>query len=150
MVDGKVLQLVNKKGGSYSAIAPRLEIAETFDWDEEEVTSDDDEMVEVKVLVALSNDEKMVLGKSMLEMEQLKEETHINEKWLNSSDKMSFDHEMIPKSKDWVERLNPDSKLPNFNIARILVLESQAVNKSLGLTEVTSKPESSKELVSEP
>ncbi|GJT87673.1 hypothetical protein Tco_1069390 [Tanacetum coccineum] len=37
---------------------------------------------------------------------------------------------MIPKSKDWVERLCPDSKLPNFNTGRILGLENQAVNES--------------------
>ncbi|GJT33185.1 retrovirus-related pol polyprotein from transposon TNT 1-94 [Tanacetum coccineum] len=44
---------------------------------------------------------------------------------------MVYDHEMVPKSKDWVERHNPDSKLPNFNTGRILVPESQAVNKEL-------------------
>ncbi|GJT87670.1 hypothetical protein Tco_1069387 [Tanacetum coccineum] len=37
---------------------------------------------------------------------------------------------MIPKSKDWVERLCPNSKLPNFNTGRILGLENQAVNES--------------------
>ncbi|GJV64653.1 hypothetical protein Tco_1475481 [Tanacetum coccineum] len=44
---------------------------------------------------------------------------------------MSYDQEMVPKNKDWVERLNPDSKLPNFNTRRILVPKSQAVNESL-------------------
>ncbi|GJV06642.1 retrovirus-related pol polyprotein from transposon TNT 1-94 [Tanacetum coccineum] len=34
-----------------------------------------------------------------------------------------YDHEMVLKSKDWVERLNPDSKLPNINTGRILVPE---------------------------
>ncbi|GJS93447.1 hypothetical protein Tco_0800415, partial [Tanacetum coccineum] len=42
-----------------------------------------------------------------------------------------YDQEMVPKIKDWVERLNPDSKLPNFNTERILVPKSQAVNESL-------------------
>ncbi|GJW78662.1 retrovirus-related pol polyprotein from transposon TNT 1-94 [Tanacetum coccineum] len=41
-----------------------------------------------------------------------------------------------------VERLNPDSKFPNFNTGRILVLESQAVNESL---ETSNTPESSKD-----
>ncbi|GJV11870.1 hypothetical protein Tco_1353411 [Tanacetum coccineum] len=36
---------------------------------------------------------------------------------------IGYDHEMVPKSKDWVERHNPDSKLSNFNTGRILVLE---------------------------
>ncbi|GJW64167.1 retrovirus-related pol polyprotein from transposon TNT 1-94 [Tanacetum coccineum] len=63
--------------------------------------------------------------------EQLKEEKHVNEKWLNSSNK--------------VERHNPGSKLPNFNTRRILVLESQAVNECLKLIEAPIDPKSSKE-----
>ncbi|GJY43219.1 retrovirus-related pol polyprotein from transposon TNT 1-94, partial [Tanacetum coccineum] len=55
---------------------------------------------------------------------------------------MGYDQEMVPKTKDWVERLNPDSKLPNFNTGRILVPESQAVNDSL---ETSNTPESSKD-----
>ncbi|GKC08168.1 hypothetical protein Tco_0999778 [Tanacetum coccineum] len=56
---------------------------------------------------------------------------------------MGYDQEMVPKTKDWVERLNPDSKLPNFNTGRILVRESQAVNESLKPTEMSNTPESS-------
>ncbi|GKF04727.1 hypothetical protein Tco_0035395 [Tanacetum coccineum] len=41
---------------------------------------------------------------------------------------MDYDQEMVSKSKDWVERLNLDSMLPNFNTGGILVSESQAVN----------------------
>ncbi|GJZ64671.1 retrovirus-related pol polyprotein from transposon TNT 1-94 [Tanacetum coccineum] len=37
---------------------------------------------------------------------------------------MGYDQEMVSKTKDWVERLNPDSKLPNFNTGRILVPKS--------------------------
>ncbi|GKB10625.1 hypothetical protein Tco_0844548 [Tanacetum coccineum] len=58
---------------------------------------------------------------------------------------MGYDHEMVPKSKDWVERLNPNSKLSNFNTGRILVPESQAVNKPLKPTETSTNPESSKD-----
>nr|GEW54089.1 hypothetical protein [Tanacetum cinerariifolium] len=58
---------------------------------------------------------------------------------------MDYDHEMVSKSKDWVERLNPDSKLPNFNTGRILVLESQAVNESLKPTEALTDPKSSQD-----
>nr|GEV22240.1 retrovirus-related Pol polyprotein from transposon TNT 1-94 [Tanacetum cinerariifolium] len=49
---------------------------------------------------------------------------------------IGYDQEMVPKTKDWVERLNPDSKLLNFNTKRILVPKSQAVNKSLKPTEM--------------
>ncbi|GJS99284.1 hypothetical protein Tco_0820454 [Tanacetum coccineum] len=58
---------------------------------------------------------------------------------------MGYDQEMVPKTKDWVERLNPDSKLPNFNTGRILVPESQAVNESLEPTKTLNTPDSSKD-----
>ncbi|GJY72254.1 hypothetical protein Tco_0475957 [Tanacetum coccineum] len=81
--------------------------------------------------------------------EQLKEEKKINEKWLTSSKKVSqcirYDQEMVPKTKDWVERLNPDTNLPNFNTGRILVPESQVVNESLEPTGTLNTPESSKD-----
>ncbi|GJR44767.1 retrovirus-related pol polyprotein from transposon TNT 1-94 [Tanacetum coccineum] len=77
--------------------------------------------------------------------EQLKKEKKINKKWLTRS-KKGYDQEMVPKTKDWVERLNPDSKLPNFNTGRILVPESQAVNDSL---ETSNTPESSKDYEAE-
>ncbi|GJR87455.1 retrovirus-related pol polyprotein from transposon TNT 1-94 [Tanacetum coccineum] len=38
-------------------------VAEAYEWDEEEVSSDDNEMVEVKVLMALADDENIVVGK---------------------------------------------------------------------------------------
>nr|GEX57245.1 retrovirus-related Pol polyprotein from transposon TNT 1-94 [Tanacetum cinerariifolium] len=64
--------------------------------------------------------------------------------------KMSFrsryDQEMVPKTEDWVERLNPDSKLPNFNTGRILVPKSQVVNESL---KVLNTLESSKDFEAE-
>ncbi|GKD08936.1 hypothetical protein Tco_1188621 [Tanacetum coccineum] len=41
-------------------------VAETFEWDEDEV-SDDEEIEQVKVLMALADDE-LVVGKTMLEM----------------------------------------------------------------------------------
>ncbi|GJU09704.1 hypothetical protein Tco_1132100 [Tanacetum coccineum] len=47
--------------------------------------------------------------------------------------------------KDWVERLNPDRKLPNFNTGKVLVPESQAVNESLKLTETSNNSKSSKD-----
>ncbi|GJZ66681.1 hypothetical protein Tco_0623377 [Tanacetum coccineum] len=58
---------------------------------------------------------------------------------------LNYDHEVVPKSKDWVERLNSDNKLPNFNTGRILVHKSKAINECLQLTKVSSDPESSKE-----
>ncbi|GJZ60253.1 hypothetical protein Tco_0616069 [Tanacetum coccineum] len=58
---------------------------------------------------------------------------------------IGYDQEMVAKTKEWVERLNPDNKLPNFNTGRILVPESQAVNESLKPTKTLNNPESSKD-----
>ncbi|GJR77236.1 hypothetical protein Tco_0089601 [Tanacetum coccineum] len=186
-------------------------VDETFDWDEEEVY-DDEEMTQVKVLMALAddelsvgknharNDDLLALKQANLEavtfqiqntkltklnhalQDQLKYERKVNEKWLNSSNKVSqciteqipnqkkkilggeqltessskndvkenpfipasldYDHEMVPKSKDWVERLKPYSKLPNFNIGRILVPENHSLRERPGLgTMKHTKPE---------
>ncbi|GKA59680.1 retrovirus-related pol polyprotein from transposon TNT 1-94 [Tanacetum coccineum] len=51
-------------------------------------------------------------------------------------DSMDYDHEMVLKSKDWVKRLNPDNKLPNFNTRRILVPESQTARSYTQLRDV--------------
>ncbi|GKC22323.1 retrovirus-related pol polyprotein from transposon TNT 1-94 [Tanacetum coccineum] len=58
---------------------------------------------------------------------------------------LDYDHEIVPKSKDWVKRLNPDRRLPNFNTTRILVPKSQDVDECLQLTEASGDPDSSKE-----
>ncbi|GJX71795.1 retrovirus-related pol polyprotein from transposon TNT 1-94 [Tanacetum coccineum] len=52
---------------------------------------------------------------------------------------------MVPKSKDWVERHNPDGKLLNFSTERILVSEIQVVNECLKPTKTSNDPESSKD-----
>ncbi|GJU84619.1 hypothetical protein Tco_1292165 [Tanacetum coccineum] len=62
---------------------------------------------------------------------------------------MGYDQEMVPKAKDWVETLNPDSKLPNFNTGIILVPESQAVNKSLESTKTSNAYELSEDCEAE-
>nr|GEX34469.1 putative ribonuclease H-like domain-containing protein [Tanacetum cinerariifolium] len=135
--------------------------------------SDDEEVTRVKVLMALVDDELTVgksyarNGKwvnitirkvnTLLSMDEdadwqnyLKGELltkslskiNINENAFIPAS-MDYDHEMVPKSKDWVKRLNPDSKLLNFNTGRFLVPESQAVNESLKPTEASTDPESS-------
>ncbi|GJY33330.1 retrovirus-related pol polyprotein from transposon TNT 1-94 [Tanacetum coccineum] len=134
-------------------------VTEMFDWDKKEV-SDYEEMTQVKVLMALADDELfcrddlLALKQAKLEadtfqnqnteltklnhalQDQLKEGRKVNEKWLNNSNK--------------VKRHNPDSKLPNFNTGRIIVPESQAINECLKLTKASTDPESFKESGSEP
>nr|GEU83679.1 retrovirus-related Pol polyprotein from transposon TNT 1-94 [Tanacetum cinerariifolium] len=147
--------------------------------DEEEV-SDKEEVTQVKVLMALVDDE-LTVGKNHAHNDKKK----VNEKWLTVSKKVSqcisekiphqkkkvlggelftessskinenenilvpafmgYDQEMVPKTKDLVERLNLDIKLLNFNTGRILVPESQAVNESLESTRILNTPELSKD-----
>nr|GEX22210.1 hypothetical protein [Tanacetum cinerariifolium] len=161
-------------------------VAETFDWDEEEVF-DDEEVTHVKVLMALADDELTVRKSharngeyvditirkvnTLLSMdEDAGWQNYLNEQiphqkkkviggelFTESSSRinenenlfvpasMGYDQEMVPKTKYWVERLNPDSKLLNFNTGRILVPKSQAVNESLESTETLNTPKASKD-----
>ncbi|GJZ63581.1 retrovirus-related pol polyprotein from transposon TNT 1-94 [Tanacetum coccineum] len=122
-------------------------VAKTFDWDEEEV-SDDEEETKVQVLMALADDElcveknharngewiditmKMIPNqkKKILGGEQLTDSSSKNDAKDNPFVPafLDYDHEMVSKSKDWVKKLNPDSKLPNFNTGRILILNTKA------------------------
>ncbi|GJY80655.1 hypothetical protein Tco_0493406 [Tanacetum coccineum] len=129
--------------------------------DEEEVL-DDEEVTQVKVLMALADDE-LTVGKNhaqngkWIDITMRKKKVLGDELFTKSSSKMNenenlfvpafmgYDLEMVPKSKDWVKRLNPDSELPNFNTGRVLVPESQDVNESFKATETSITPESSKD-----
>nr|GEV33534.1 retrovirus-related Pol polyprotein from transposon TNT 1-94 [Tanacetum cinerariifolium] len=120
-------------------------VAKTFDWDEEEV-SDDEELTQVNVLMALADDE-LTVGKNHARNELLTESSSkkdVNENLFIPAS-MGYDQEMVLKSKDYVERHNPNSKLLNFNTGRIQVLESQAVNECLKPTEASDDSKSSKD-----
>ncbi|GKB43841.1 retrovirus-related pol polyprotein from transposon TNT 1-94 [Tanacetum coccineum] len=120
----------------------------------EEEVFDDEEMTQVRVLMGLADDE-LTVGKNHackrewidITIRKLIESSSINDVKENPSipASLDYDHEMVPKSKDWVKRHNPDSKLPNFNTRRIIVPKSQVVNECLRLTEATSDLQSSKE-----
>ncbi|GKC22608.1 hypothetical protein Tco_1024758 [Tanacetum coccineum] len=95
----------------------------------------------------LKEERKKILGGEQLTESSSKNDAKDN---LFVPASLDYDHEMVLKSKDWVERLNPNNKLPNFNTRRILVPESEVVNECLKITEASSDPESSKESGSEP
>ncbi|GJT89209.1 hypothetical protein Tco_1070926 [Tanacetum coccineum] len=108
-------------------------VAKTFDWDEEEVF-DDEEVSQVKVLMALADDE-LTVGKSharngeWVEITIRKKKVLGGELFTESSSKMNENENLfIPTSK-----------------GRILVLESQTVNESLKPTETSNTPESSQD-----
>ncbi|GKC02068.1 retrovirus-related pol polyprotein from transposon TNT 1-94, partial [Tanacetum coccineum] len=71
----------------------------------------------------IPNQKKKILGGEQLTESSSKNVVKENP-FIPSS--LKYDHEMVPKSKDWVERHNPDSKLLNFNTGKILVPKSQA------------------------
>ncbi|GKC95584.1 hypothetical protein Tco_1161026 [Tanacetum coccineum] len=88
-----------------------------YEWDEEDVSSDGNDMTEVKVLMALDDDENIIIGKESvrngelhINTEFLKENknlriklkklTTITETWLNSSNKVNqCISEQIPSQK---------------------------------------------------
>ncbi|GKB56254.1 hypothetical protein Tco_0912440, partial [Tanacetum coccineum] len=53
----------NASASKSSMVKNKGLVAEAYEWDEEEVSSDDNEMVEVKVFMALAEDENSVVGK---------------------------------------------------------------------------------------
>ncbi|GJW18652.1 retrovirus-related pol polyprotein from transposon TNT 1-94 [Tanacetum coccineum] len=76
-------------------------IAEAYEWDEEEVSSDDNEMVEVKHI----NTEILKENKNL--RTELKEITSITETWLNSSNKVNqCISEQIPSQKKRILRVD--------------------------------------------
>ncbi|GJZ78291.1 retrovirus-related pol polyprotein from transposon TNT 1-94, partial [Tanacetum coccineum] len=91
----------------------------------------------------IPHQKKKVLGGELLTESSSKKNEN---EYLFVPASMGYDQEMVPKTKDWVERLNPDSKLPNFNTGRVLVPESQPVNESF---ETSNTPESSKDFEAE-
>ncbi|GJT60552.1 hypothetical protein Tco_1004085 [Tanacetum coccineum] len=106
-------------------------IAETYDWDDEEVSSDENEVTEVKALTALTDEEKVSIGKesarngdwTKISMKkhvnteilkenqnlkfELKKLTSITETWLNSSNIVNqCINEQIPTQKKKILRID--------------------------------------------
>nr|GEX07461.1 retrovirus-related Pol polyprotein from transposon TNT 1-94 [Tanacetum cinerariifolium] len=110
-------------------------VTKTLNWDEEEV-SDDEEVTQVKVLMALTDDE-LTDGKSHAR----------NGEWVDITIREVNTLLFMDKDADWQNYLD---QLLNFNTERILVPESQVVNESLKTTEVSTDPESSNDYEAEP
>ncbi|GJY91537.1 hypothetical protein Tco_0506733 [Tanacetum coccineum] len=105
-------------------------VAKAYEWDEEDVSSDDNGMVKVKVFMALVDDESVIVGK----------ESARNSEWVKVS---------MRKERPWLSKAE-GFILPNHETGRILPTESQmkvtdpsvAVTDSLA-TEYDSPDESS-------
>nr|GFB09755.1 retrovirus-related Pol polyprotein from transposon TNT 1-94 [Tanacetum cinerariifolium] len=127
-------------------------VAETLDWDEEEVFNDE-EVTQVKVLMALADDE-LIVRKSHACNGEWVDITIRKVNTLLSMDE-DVDCEQIPHQKKKVlggelftESLSKNDENENRFIPasmRILVPKSQVVNESLESTKTSNAPESSKD-----
>ncbi|GKE22999.1 hypothetical protein Tco_1434511, partial [Tanacetum coccineum] len=122
-------------------------IAEAYEWDEEEVSSDDNEMVEVKVLMALAEDNdaiskegaknaewvKISMRKILKENKnlrtELKELTAITETCLNSSNKVNqCISEQIPSQKKRILGVDQLTKYPSSSGQKDIVFVKSSAN----------------------
>ncbi|GJY38877.1 retrovirus-related pol polyprotein from transposon TNT 1-94 [Tanacetum coccineum] len=132
-------------------------IAEMYDWDEEEVSSDDNKVIEVKALMALADEERVSIGKESARngewikismkkhvnteilkenqnlRNELKELTSITKAWLNSSNKVNqCISEKIPTQKKkilGIDQLTEDTF--SFGPKDLIFVESSADNVSI-------------------
>ncbi|GJV13915.1 hypothetical protein Tco_1355456 [Tanacetum coccineum] len=144
-------------------------ITETYDWDDEEVSSDENEVTEVKALMALTNEEKVSVGKEsdrngdwikismkkhvnteILKENQnlkfeLKELTSITETWLNSSNIVNqCINEQIPTQKKkilGIDQLTEDTSSSGFKDPVLVKSSSNNLNMSITSSNI---PKSSK------
>ncbi|GJZ87868.1 hypothetical protein Tco_0659650 [Tanacetum coccineum] len=114
-------------------------VVEAYEWDKEDVSSDDNEMVEVKVLMAFANDENVDVGK----------ESARNGEWVKISIRKHVNIEILKENQ------NPRKELKELTtITKTWLNSSNKVNqciseqipnqkkRSLGLDQLTEKPSS--------
>ncbi|GJT89074.1 retrovirus-related pol polyprotein from transposon TNT 1-94 [Tanacetum coccineum] len=135
-------------------------ITEMYDWDDEEVSSDENEVTEVKALMALTNEEKVSVGKESdrngdwtkismkkhVNTEILKENQNLNfelkelksitETWLNSSNIVNqCINEQIPTQKKkilGIDQLTKDTSSSGFKDP--VFIKSSANNSDMSIT----------------
>nr|GEY66546.1 hypothetical protein [Tanacetum cinerariifolium] len=115
-------------------------IAEAYKWDEEEVSSDDNEMVKVKIFMALADDESGDVGKESVR----------NGEWAKISMRKEQRNNLVIKHRDIVQELNTckekllelkQTKLDFLTMQHVtikILKENQNLRKELKeLTEIT-------------
>ncbi|GJV51346.1 hypothetical protein Tco_1447087 [Tanacetum coccineum] len=111
-------------------------VAESYEWDEEEVSSDDNAMVEVKVPMALDDDETKHVNTEILQENQnlrkeLKDKIEITETWLNSSNKVNqCSSEQILNQKKRILGIDQLTKDPSSSAWKDLVFIKSLANDS--------------------
>ncbi|GJU22135.1 retrovirus-related pol polyprotein from transposon TNT 1-94 [Tanacetum coccineum] len=91
-------------------------VAKTYDWDEEEVISDDEEMVEVRVMMALSNEEKLIFGKNHAR----------NDEWVNITMRNRHVREPI-----WYMDIDAQGESRNQNDVKVKQIRTDNRNQEL-------------------
>ncbi|GKB18316.1 retrovirus-related pol polyprotein from transposon TNT 1-94, partial [Tanacetum coccineum] len=130
-VKAKLAILSSSTSASKAAtIKNKILIAKAYELDEEEVSSYDNEMVEVKLLVALAEENDAIskegarngeMGEDLHEKE-LKELTTITETWLNSSNKVNqCISEQIPSQKKRILGVDQLTEYPSSSGQKDLV-----------------------------
>ncbi|GJT35054.1 hypothetical protein Tco_0925473 [Tanacetum coccineum] len=155
-----LLSSKNKLKPSSSSGKNKGLIAETYDWDDEEVSSDENEVTEVKALMALSDEERVSVGKEsaingdwakismkkhvnteiLKENQNLKFEllelTSITKTWLNSSNIVNqYINEQIPTQKKkimGIDQLTKDTS--SFESKETVFVKSLADNSDMPIT----------------
>ncbi|GJW49830.1 retrovirus-related pol polyprotein from transposon TNT 1-94 [Tanacetum coccineum] len=118
-------------------------IAETYDWDEEEVSSDENEVTEVKALMALTNEEKIYVSKeSASNGEWVKifiQKVHTLLEMEDNDDRKSFlDYLCIDLNYVEEQRNNLMSKHRNLHVNTNILKENQNLRNELKeLTSIT-------------
>ncbi|GJZ96112.1 hypothetical protein Tco_0668446 [Tanacetum coccineum] len=120
-------------------------VAKAYKWDEKEVSSDDNEMVEVKVLMALADDESGAVGKESVR----------NGKWVKISIRNEQRNNLVIKHRDIIQELNASKeKLLELKQAKLDFLTMQHCiseqipnqkRKILGVDQLTEDPSSSEQ-----
>ncbi|GKB17211.1 hypothetical protein Tco_0851134 [Tanacetum coccineum] len=94
-----------------SMVKNKALIAKAYEWDEEEVSSDDNEMTKVKVLIALANDENVAVGKKSAR----------NDEWVKISMRKCIS-EQIPTQKNRILGTDQLTKDPSSSRQKELIL----------------------------
>ncbi|GJT52022.1 hypothetical protein Tco_0978179, partial [Tanacetum coccineum] len=113
-------------------------IAETYDWDEEEVSSDDNEVTEVKALMALTDEERVFVGKESAnnaEWVKISIQKHVNTEILKENQNLRNKlKELTSITKAWLNRSNK----VNQCISKQIPTQKKKILRIDQLTEDTS------------
>nr|GEU49032.1 hypothetical protein [Tanacetum cinerariifolium] len=159
-VKAKLALLSSSASASKSSMVKNNGLAEFYEWDEEDVSSDDNEMVEVKVLMKLVDVSKessingkwvnisirkhvstKILKENQKLRKELKELTEIILSWLNSSIKVNqLISEQIPTQKIRFLRLDQLIEEPSSSRKTNLVFVNSSVDDTNVSTPTVERP----------